>query len=64
MNAAQRTLTATRRLVAASVALAGAAASAVQVVSGAWPAASAAVLASALWVTLRRPARTTPRPSP
>lgn len=63
MNAAQRTLTTTRRLVAASVALAGAAAIAVQVVSGAWPAAFAALLASGLWVTLRGPARTTRRPS-
>ena len=64
MTATQRTLTTTRRLVAASVALAGAAAITVQVASGAWPAALAAFLAAGLWMTLRRSPHGSRRPSP
>lgn len=62
MNNAERTLTTTRRLVTASVGLAGLCAASVQALAGSWLASVAAVLAAALWVALRR--RRVGRPAP
>jgi len=55
MTAAERTRTTTRRLLAASVAVAALCAGAIQAVAGSWIAAVAALLAAALWIGVRHP---------